>query len=292
MSNGNVATQAASRSIATMPNEVEATLYGPAHGDSSTCEDTEEVQNTYQAECGRQEHESGAGFDEGKDYGWWLFRDLFTPQNQWSELAKLDANVVYLTDQRCERIVESRLKRALDCAIALILLALLMPVLVLLAVIIKLESHGPALFRHSRVGRGGREFEMWKFRSMRAGSRRYERSPASNRDSRLTRVGRIIRRISLDEVPQLWNVLRGEMSLVGPRPEMAFIVDRYNEVVRKRLSVKPGITGLWQISQCRAEPIHCNPQYDLYYINNHNVMLDIAIILRTVSAVIRGMGAV
>jgi lipopolysaccharide/colanic/teichoic acid biosynthesis glycosyltransferase len=292
MSTGNVETRPASRSIATMPNEVEATLYGPAHGASSICEDTEHVRNTYQAECGRQEHESGAGFNEGKDYGWWLFRDLFTPQNQWSELAKLDANVVYLTDQRCERIVESRLKRALDCTIAFMLLALLMPVLVLLVVIIEMESDGPALFRHSRVGRGGREFEMWKFRSMRAESRRYEISPASNRDPRLTRVGRIIRRISLDEVPQLWNVLRGEMSLVGPRPEMAFIVDQYDEVVRKRLTVKPGITGLWQISQCRAEPIHCNPQYDLYYIKNHNAMLDIAIILRTVSAVIRGMGAV
>ena len=127
---------------------------------------------------------------------------------------------------------------------------------------------------------------------MRVDARMYQRSPISTKDSRLTRLGRIIRRVSLDEIPQLINVLKGEMSLVGPRPEMAFIVEQYGLVERQRLLVKPGITGLWQISACRAAPIHHNLQYDFYYIKNQNIILDFAILVRTISAVIRGMGAV
>jgi lipopolysaccharide/colanic/teichoic acid biosynthesis glycosyltransferase len=101
-----------------------------------------------------------------------------------------------------------------------------------------------------------------------------------------------MRRLSIDELPQLINVLKGDMSLVGPRPEMPFIVARYRSVERERLAVRPGITGLWQISPARAFPIHENLQYDLHYIRNQNLLLDCAIILRTVTAVIHGVGAV
>jgi lipopolysaccharide/colanic/teichoic acid biosynthesis glycosyltransferase len=126
---------------------------------------------------------------------------------------------------------------------------------------------------------------------MRKDAPHYERSPLSDADVRLTRVGRVIRRFSIDELPQLINVLRGEMSLVGPRPEMPFIVDQYGPFERRRLLVRPGITGLWQISPARAQPIHESMEYDLYYIHRHNIFLDVAILLRTVTAVVRGIGA-
>jgi lipopolysaccharide/colanic/teichoic acid biosynthesis glycosyltransferase len=183
-------------------------------------------------------------------------------------------------------------KRALDVAGALLLLVLLAPLLLLAAVLIRLDSPGPAFFRQRRVGKDGAEFPMWKFRSMRTDAPPYASSPTSNTDARLTRVGRLMRRVSMDELPQLMNVLRGEMSLVGPRPEMPFIVDRYTELERGRLAVKPGITGLWQISPARAFPIHENVQYDLHYIRHQNLVLDGAILLRTVAAVIHGVGAV
>jgi lipopolysaccharide/colanic/teichoic acid biosynthesis glycosyltransferase len=120
----------------------------------------------------------------------------------------------------------------------------------------------------------------------------YEASPRSVVDDRLTRIGRLIRRLSVDELPQLINVLKGEMSLVGPRPEMPFIVAHYHSVERERLITRPGITGLWQISPARAFPIHENLQYDLHYIQNQNFLLDCAIVLRTIAAAIHGVGAI
>jgi len=119
----------------------------------------------------------------------------------------------------------------------------------------------------------------------------YQRSPIDDSDPRLTRVGRVLRRLSIDEVPQLLNVLKGEMSLVGPRPEMPFIVQNYGLLERQRLCVKPGITGLWQISSARAHPIHENIEYDLFYIEHQSLRMDLSILLRTVAAVIRGVGA-
>jgi lipopolysaccharide/colanic/teichoic acid biosynthesis glycosyltransferase len=227
-----------------------------------------------------------------KDSGWWLILDMFVRQKRWMQLAKLDASFIMRNVQEPQRRGEVFLKRAIDVMLALILLIVLLPVLIIVTILIRLESRGPALFRHSRVGERGEEFELWKFRSMRIDALKYERSPTSSRDSRLTRIGRIIRRCSFDEIPQLVNVLKGEMSLVGPRPEMAFIVNQYTPIERTRLAVKPGITGLWQISSGRAAPIHHNLQYDLYYIWHKNARLDIAILLRTISAVICGIGAI
>jgi lipopolysaccharide/colanic/teichoic acid biosynthesis glycosyltransferase len=183
-------------------------------------------------------------------------------------------------------------KRGCDVVGSLLFLVLLLPLFILVAIVIKLDSPGPVFFRHYRIGKDGKQFILWKFRSMRADVPEYEASPRSVVDSRLTRIGRWIRRMSVDEMPQLINVLKGDMSLVGPRPEMPFIVARYHPVHRERLVARPGITGLWQISPARGFPIHENLQYDLHYIRNQNIVLDCAIILRTITAVIHGVGAV
>ena len=182
------------------------------------------------------------------------------------------------------------IKRVVDLALCIPGLVLALPVFLVTSVAIKLDSDGPVFFRQNRIGKNGRVFRLWKFRSMRQDAPRYERSPLSDADPRLTRVGRFIRRFSIDELPQLINVLCGEMSLVGPRPEMPFIVDQYGPFERRRLLVPPGITGLWQISPARALPIHQNMTYDLYYIYRQNMFLDFAILLRTVTAVARGIG--
>jgi lipopolysaccharide/colanic/teichoic acid biosynthesis glycosyltransferase len=116
---------------------------------------------------------------------------------------------------------------------------------------------------------------------MRVDSPRYDHHPEEATDRRVTPVGRWLRRTSIDEIPQLVNVLRGEMSLVGPRPEMPFVVERYDEIQRLRLTVKPGVTGLWQISADRAFRIHDNLQYDLYYVDHRSALLDVAIVCAT-----------
>jgi lipopolysaccharide/colanic/teichoic acid biosynthesis glycosyltransferase len=132
---------------------------------------------------------------------------------------------------------------------------------------------------------------MWKFRSMYVDVARYARSPVCDSDPRLTRLGRGLRRLSIDELPQLLNVLKGDMSLVGPRPEMPFIVRDYTAFERLRLNATPGITGLWQISPARALPIHQHLELDLFYIEHRSFFLDTAIMLRTIAAIVRGVGA-
>jgi lipopolysaccharide/colanic/teichoic acid biosynthesis glycosyltransferase len=172
-------------------------------------------------------------------------------------------------------------KRTADVVLSALLLALLAPVLLLIALLIRLDSPGPALFVQKRVGRGGQLFDMFKFRSMYADAPRYEFSPTHSSDPRITRLGNFLRKNSLDELPQLMNVFLGNMSLVGPRPEMPFIVQRYKTHHRQRLQVTPGITGLWQLSADRAFPIHENIHHDLYYIRHRNFLMDLAILVRT-----------
>jgi lipopolysaccharide/colanic/teichoic acid biosynthesis glycosyltransferase len=187
--------------------------------------------------------------------------------------------------------LHSVLKRTMDIAGAAILLLVASPLLLAVAILIKIDSPGPAFIRQRRIGRYCTPFYMWKFRSMHAHVERYARSPISDADPRLTTFGRALRRFSVDELPQLLNVLQGEMSLVGPRPEMPFIVNGYLPHERLRLNAIPGITGLWQISPARAMPIHENVHLDLFYIESQNIFLDLAILLRTVTAVFRGIGA-
>jgi len=162
-------------------------------------------------------------------------------------------------------------------------------VMLVIAILIKVESKGPAFFRQERVGKQGTRFQMWKFRSMHHNVPSYEVSPTTPMDERITRVGRLIRKVSLDELPQLLNVLAGDMSLVGPRPEMPFLVNRYNTFQRQRLEVIPGITGLWQLSADRAFHIHENIQYDMYYIRNRGFFLDLAILFHTIVFAVRGI---
>lgn len=178
-------------------------------------------------------------------------------------------------------------KRMFDLILSSLLLVALGPLLLLIALLVRLDSPGPALFIQKRVGRNGELFNIYKFRSMYASTPKYDFSPMRSNDPRITRIGRFIRRTSLDELPQLINVILGNMSLVGPRPEMPFIVQDHISKHKQRVQVTPGITGLWQLSADRAFPIHENVQYDLYYIRNRGFFLDIAILIHTLFFAIR-----
>lgn len=180
-------------------------------------------------------------------------------------------------------------KRTADLIGSSLLLLLLAPLFLLLATLVRLNSSGPILFVQKRVGRNGELFDMYKFRSMHTTAQEYDLSPTQSCDARITAVGRILRRSSLDELPQLINVFLGDMSLVGPRPEMPFIVRDYDSRQRQRLQVVPGITGLWQLSADRAFPIHENIQYDLSYIQNRSFFMDLAILLHTPFRALRGV---
>jgi lipopolysaccharide/colanic/teichoic acid biosynthesis glycosyltransferase len=172
---------------------------------------------------------------------------------------------------------------------ALILLVCTLPICAVLSILIRLDSKGSVIFHQTRVGRGGKLFELYKFRSMHVDVPKFGLHPADIHDPRITRVGRWLRRTSLDELPQLFNVLKGDMSLVGPRPEMPFIVELYNARHRQRLTVMPGLTGIWQLSADRAFLIHENIQYDLYYIRHRNLFMDLAILLHTVMFAAKGV---
>jgi lipopolysaccharide/colanic/teichoic acid biosynthesis glycosyltransferase len=192
-------------------------------------------------------------------------------------------------------------KRALDLAIAGALLMMLLPLFALIVLAIILDSPGPPLFRQERVGESGKRFQMLKFRTMiperRKGAgapppdvpdrRRVHKSPD---DPRVTRVGRILRRTCVDELPQLWNVIRCEMSLVGPRPELPSIVDTYESWQHARHLVMPGITGWWQVNRDQRL-MHEATELDVYYVQHQSLWFDLVILARTSLVVIRGIGA-
>jgi lipopolysaccharide/colanic/teichoic acid biosynthesis glycosyltransferase len=180
------------------------------------------------------------------------------------------------------RRVYLALKRLFDLAGATLLLTLTAPLWALAAALIWVDSPGPVFFVQERVGRDGHRFRMVKFRTMRRDTNPYAPSPNGHVDPRITRVGRVLRVAGFDELPQLINVLRGEMTLVGPRPEMPFLVGRYTPVQRLRLLAKPGITGVWQLSADRHAEIHENIEYDLYYISRQSLLLDLVILVETV----------
>ena len=194
-------------------------------------------------------------------------------------------------------------KRIFDIIIAAILLVLLIPVFVGVAIAIRLEDPGPILFKQTRVGRWGELFTMWKFRSMftDAEERKKELMEQNEMeggvlfkmkdDPRITKVGRIIRKTSIDELPQLWNVLKGDMSLVGPRPPVPAEVDQYSLSDRRRLEVIPGITCIWQISGRSDIPFDQQVELDAQYIESQSFWTDIKILLKTVPALLFGAGA-
>ncbi len=195
------------------------------------------------------------------------------------------------------------LKRMFDLVISGVALIVSLPAWLAIAIAIKLDSPGPILFRQQRVGEGGKLFTMYKFRTMFTGAEQMERKLVESAlalgpehfktptDPRITRVGRVLRRTSLDELPQLWNVLRGEMSLVGPRPPLPHEVEQYQEWHKQRLQAPPGMTGLWQVSGRSRMSFEEQVLLDIYYIENWSPWLDFKILVRTIPQVLLGEGA-
>jgi exopolysaccharide biosynthesis polyprenyl glycosylphosphotransferase len=210
-------------------------------------------------------------------------------------LATLDPETL---DDGINRLQSSAaLKRALDIAASLGLLILLAPIMLITALAIRFESKGPALYRQRRVGLNGAEFDILKFRSMRADAEKHGAQWASVNDNRITRVGAIIRKTRIDEIPQAINVLRGEMSFVGPRPErpeFVWVLDAKIPHYQQRHRVKPGITGWAQVKHEYTSSVEGAREklcYDLYYVQNFSIGLDLAIMVKTVRVALFGLGA-
>ncbi|MEA2582815.1 MAG: hypothetical protein QOF33_900 [Thermomicrobiales bacterium] len=191
-------------------------------------------------------------------------------------------------------------KRAIDLAVASIALVVLTPLLLVVALAIRLDSRGPAIFRQTRIGRGERPFTVYKFRTMvhspgeelrhfMTGNGHWQHKIKD--DPRVTRVGRLIRRTSIDELPQLINVIRGEMSLIGPRPELPQIVRDYEPWMHRRHLVRPGLTGWWQVRGRSDLPMHEHTDLDIYYVEHVSWRLDLRILKQTVRIVVCGLGA-
>jgi lipopolysaccharide/colanic/teichoic acid biosynthesis glycosyltransferase len=193
-------------------------------------------------------------------------------------------------------------KRLVDLILGVAILILTLPIVALVAIVIRLDSEGPVIFRQQRVGENGRLFTMYKFRTMTADAAERQASVTAYTlsgelihkradDPRVTRIGRLLRRLSLDELPQLINVLRGEMSLVGPRPEMPWVVEQYDPWQYQRLAVPQGMTS-WYVVNGRSEvPMHLNTEQDLRYIRDYSLFLDLKILWMSMGAVLKGRGA-
>jgi exopolysaccharide biosynthesis polyprenyl glycosylphosphotransferase len=195
---------------------------------------------------------------------------------------------------------ERSIKRVFDFIAASALIPLLFPVMAVIALIIKYDSPGPVLFKQKRVGENGKLFEIFKFRSMAAdASEKQERGEDMPKegylkrpnDPRVTKVGKFIRHTSIDELPNLFNVWLGQMSLVGPRPELPHFVERYQPWQHRRLIVPQGMTGWWQINGRSDKPLHLHTEDDIYYVQNYSLWLDVRILIRTAWVVIMGKGA-
>jgi exopolysaccharide biosynthesis polyprenyl glycosylphosphotransferase len=209
--------------------------------------------------------------------------------DSWLDYRDMDGILLASFGKPTTRIVYQSAKRILDVVASLALMIPGAPLFLILGLLIKLDSKGPVFFRQERIGKNGKPFLMYKLRTMKTSASPYQYSPDQSTDPRITRIGKFLRRTSLDELPQLFNILRGMMSLVGPRPEMPFIVQQYTAQHRHRLQVKPGLTGLWQLSGDRAFLIHENIEYDLYYIRHRNFFMDLAVLLHTSIFAMRGI---
>jgi exopolysaccharide biosynthesis polyprenyl glycosylphosphotransferase len=193
-------------------------------------------------------------------------------------------------------------KRLFDLVVAVPFLILSLPFFPLIALAIRIDTRGRVFLKQERIGENCQRFGMWKFRTMVENAELLHpevvlETPEGQfvhkhrDDPRVTRVGRFLRRYSVDELPQLFNVIKGEMSLVGPRPELPWMVDRYQGWQRKRFAVPPGLTGWWQVSGRSDRPMHLHVEDDLYYIQNYSIWLDLHILYRTVGVVLSGKGA-
>ncbi len=194
------------------------------------------------------------------------------------------------------------IKRVFDLLVSFVSLPIIIPFCGVIGLLIKLDSWGPVFYSSSRVGENGRVFKMLKFRSMVADAEKHlvvshisgEVDKVNHKkrdDPRITRIGKFLRRTSIDEIPQIWNVLRGEMSLVGPRPELPELVEKYDTWQRKRFAVPQGMTGWWQINGRSDKPMHLHTEEDLYYVQHYSIWLDLQIIIKTIWVVISGQGA-
>ena len=180
-------------------------------------------------------------------------------------------------------------KRALDLTLSFFALALLWPVLALVAIAIKCDSRGPVFYRQERIGRDGKPFALWKFRSMGVGAEHQGAGALVERnDARITRVGAVIRKLSLDEIPQLFNVISGDMSIVGPRPGLRYQAEAYDEVQRRRLLVRPGATGWAQVNGRNSIEWPRRIELDLEYIDRMSLLLDLRVMLMTIPSVLKG----
>lgn len=184
------------------------------------------------------------------------------------------------------------IKRTLDVAVSLIALIILAIPTLIVMLLVKLDSSGPIFFKQERIGKRGQPFNIYKFRSMVEDAEKHT-GPVwtEENDHRITGIGNILRKTSLDEIPQLWCILKGDMSLVGPRPEREFFVQKHTELQNERLLVKPGITGLAQVNGRYHLTIHEKAKYDLFYIRNYSLVLDIKILLKTIIVVLTRQGA-
>ena len=184
------------------------------------------------------------------------------------------------------------MNRFLDATLAGLGLAIGSPALAVAAAAIKLDDGGPVLYRQRRVGLDGEEFELLKLRTMEVGAEHKGAGYAVNDgDPRITRAGRFLRRLSIDEIPQLWNVIRGTMSLVGPRPALPHETEDWDALLTQRLRVKPGITGMWQVNGRSDTSFEDYTRLDLYYVDNWSLLTDLAILMKTVPTVLARRGA-
>ncbi|MDR1400186.1 MAG: undecaprenyl-phosphate galactose phosphotransferase WbaP [Treponema sp.] len=235
-----------------------------------------------------------------------LIPDFFRATNIWMTVRDFDGLLGFVTSHRLKMSWNLAIKRFIDLSLTIIGGLVILPILLLLALVVKVSSPGPVLYGHKRLGCNGKSFRAYKFRSMSidadvrlqkllaenpAMREEWEASHKIKNDPRVTKVGRFLRRTSLDELPQLINVLKGEMSLVGPRPIVEDEVSKYGEDFKRIFSVKPGISGLWQVSGRSDTDYNERVLFDTYYLQSWSVWLDMWILYQTIVAVCRGRGA-
>jgi len=237
---------------------------------------------------------------------YFLVPDYFGVTNLWMSVRDIDGILTVQTEQQLLLSHNIVLKRIFDIVLSSVGGLVFLPLCILIAILIKLDSPGPVIYTHSRRGKGGKLFELHKFRTMHQNSKEmlekmlrenpdlqkeWQENFKLKKDPRITRIGMLLRKTSLDELPQLWNVLKGEMSLIGPRPIIDDEIEKYGDNYALLASVKPGLSGLWQISGRSETDYEERVAMDIYYIQSWSLWLDLYILFKTFAAVIEGKGA-
>jgi len=186
-----------------------------------------------------------------------------------------------------KRNIEIKIKYLMDRIFAAILLILLSPLMLLIYIGVRVTSKGPGIFTQVRVGMGNKDFKIYKFRTMRTGSESGSFTLEGKDDDRITTFGKFLRKLSLDELPQLINILKGDMSFIGPRPTLRYQVDKYNNTQMRRLEMKPGLTGWAQVNGRNSIPWFKRIEHDVWYIDNYSLLLDIKILIKTIGVLFK-----